>query len=213
MFVFVNFVNFNQYVASKSDFSDASTERLISGKNIDYYTMREVVIKYIQNSKVKGISGIEKIYPRDDGCVDTKGANLREILLLDNIDPYKTICDDVHQIYTELGVEAARSFLISEITKIVGFDGAYINPRHNQLLVESMTYAGTLTCVRRDGISRDDGPIGKITFERPTVNCGTAACYGEYDTTLGVSSGIMLGKLVNAGTGRVKVVSSEVYVE
>ena len=92
--------------------------------------------------------------------------------------------------------------IIGELTRIISFNGTYINPRHIQLLVDNMTYTGEITSVRRDGISRDVGPIAKVMFEQPVTNAITAAVGVEQDSVRSVASSIMMGSL-SSGTGTV----------
>jgi DNA-directed RNA polymerase beta' subunit len=113
----------------------------------------------------------------------------------------KIMCDDVNVIFALYGVEAARAFFIKEFNKIISFDGTTVNPRHVQMLVDAMTYTGNLTSVRRDGISREEGPITKIMFEKSVVNMIMAACMGETDPLQSVASSTMFGTKVSIGTG------------
>ena len=91
-----------------------------------------------------------------------------------HVDGLRTVCDDVNQIYDVLGVEAARAHLNAEFTKVISFDGTYVNARHIELLVDRMIDTGIITSVRRDGISRDEGPIAKAMFEKTVDNFATA---------------------------------------
>ncbi len=44
----------------------------------------------------------------------TEGSNLKDILSMDGIDTYRTTTNDIHEIETVLGIEAARQSIINE---------------------------------------------------------------------------------------------------
>ena len=109
-------------------------------------------------------------------------------------------------MYQVLGVEPARRFLIEEFTRVLSFDGSYINAHHIPLLVDAICHKGTLTAVRRDGIDRHDvGPIAKAAFETTIENVLRAATFGEHDDMEGFSAQIMFGLTTKCGTGSVSV--------
>lgn len=65
-----------------------------------------------------------------------------------------------------LGIEAARSSMLNEIRNVLFFDGGYINYRHMSILVDVMTFRGSLTAVSRHGINKgEQGPLLRASFE------------------------------------------------
>ena len=65
-----------------------------------------------------------------------------------------------------------------------------------------MTNRGFLTAINRQGINRGDiGPLAKCSFEDTTDQLIKAGIFGEKDKLNGVSSNIMLGQVIKAGTG------------
>ena len=65
-----------------------------------------------------------------------------------------------------------------------------------------MTNKGFLTAINRQGINRGDiGPLAKCSFEDTTDQLIKAGIFGEKDKLNGVSSNIMMGQVINAGTG------------
>ena len=95
-----------------------------------------------------------------------------------------------------------------ELTRIISFDGTYINPRHLSLLADVMTTKGTLTAVSRDGISRDVGSNAKIMFEKSVDNAMLASAFGEIDQMTSLASSVMYGKTAVAGPGLVALKNS-----
>ena len=105
-------------------------------------------------------------------------------------------------MYNSLGIEAVRELLIEQITEVVEFEGSYINDRHIEVLCDIMTNRGFLTAINRQGINRGDiGPLAKCSFEDTTDQLIKAGIFGEKDKLNGVSSNIMLGQVIKAGTG------------
>lgn len=195
---------------------------IITKDNVDYFLCRDILLPKLKNVLVSGIPGIEETFVRESiedktWVLDVslkKVTQIRakerflKIMSLSGIDTTRTSTDDVHIIYETLGIEAARQFLLEEFHRIISFDGTYINPRHIQLLVDSMTVTGVITAVRRDGISRDCGPIAKILFEQSVVNALEASAFTEIDTLKSLSSNVMFGTLGGAiGTAAVNVVT------
>ena len=89
-------------------------------------------------------------------------------------------------------------------------DASYINNRHIELLCDIMTNRGYLTAINRQGINRGDtGPLAKCSFEDTTDQLIKAGIFGEKDKLKGVSSNIMMGQTIKAGTGMCDVLLDE----
>jgi len=195
-----------------AEFPDA--QKLVNEKNIEYYICRDVAINFIKRTQISGIKGITKIYPREDTdtheyIVDTDGINFLSVLTSPNVDSTRTVCDDMHAIRSVLGIEATRAFLFKEITRVISFDGNYVNPRHTSILVDGMTVNGCLDAASRDGISRDVGPNAKIMFEKNIDNAAVASVFTEKDTMASLSSSVMYGKLASIGSGAVFIANKD----
>ena len=122
----------------------------------------------------------------------------------------ETSSNDINEIYHCLGVEAARTKLIGEITDLIEYDGSYINSRHIELLADTMTFSGVLISINRQGINRGDiGPLAKCSFEDTTDQLIKSSVFGERDRLLGVSSNIMMGQNINAGTNNCEILLDE----
>jgi len=196
--------------------SDSATKRkpLFNSDTIDYFLARDVAIDFIRDIQISGIAGISKTYPREDletheWVMDTDGINFLNLLAMPGVDTTRTKVDDMHAILSVLGIEAARRFLFLEITRIISFDGTYINPRHISMLVDVMTTKGNLTAASRDGIGRDVGPNAKIMFEKSVDNAMLASAFGEVDQMVSLSSSVMYGKVGLAGPGVVTIKNKE----
>ena len=164
----------------------------------------EKFIKKFKQITLKGIKDMTSIsYEQKDGewYVIMSGYNMRDLLKISFIDKTRTFSNHVREIHEVLGIEATREFLIKEFINVVSAD-SYINVRHIQLLVDTMTFTGNITPISRHGIHRNQsGPLTKASFEKTVDNILKSALYGEKDTVNGVSSSIVCGKPCIAGTG------------
>jgi DNA-directed RNA polymerase beta' subunit len=213
--IYINFEEIDKYARDAIELPPEEIKRhLVTKDNINYFITRDVAIKLIKDTVVKGIRYVEKTFIRQDyktkeWMIDTQGSNLQELLGMPGIDPTRTTSDDMWEIYNTLGLEATRTFLFREITKILSFDGTYINKRHVYLLVDAMLRCGTITPVSRDGISRDVGPIAKGLFEKTVENFAESSAFCEQDMMQGVAASIMYGTLPPVGTGTVEIKDAE----
>ena len=146
----------------------------------------------------------------DPRCIawylDTEGSALRAVLAVDGVDCKRTYTNDLHQVVDVFGIEAARSSLLRELTAVLSFDGSYVNHRHLALLVDVMTYRGSIAAVTRHGINRaDTGALMRCSFEETVEILLEAAAVGELDDCRGISENVMLGQLAPMGTGHFEV--------
>jgi DNA-directed RNA polymerase II subunit RPB1 len=169
------------------------------------YHLRQNSIPYLNEVVICGISGVENIFfekKDEEWIMETEGSNFKELLGLPFVDKVRTISNDMWEIYDTLGIEAARNFLVEEFGSVVSSDGTFVNQSHILLLVDSMTFHGTITAISRYGHKKENcGPMAKASFEESLENFLKAGINGEKETTNGVSASIMLGKVPKVGTG------------
>ena len=188
----------------------------------DYiYKLKEVQTK-LMNVVIRGVKNIKSVNLRTiknniswvNGnyeqeaiwVLDTVGTNLLSVLGLNYINPYKTISNDIKEVCSVLGIEAARTCIYNELTEVVEFDGAYINDHHKTLLCDRMTCTTPMTSIFRHGVNKDDiGPIAKASFEETPEMFLQAARHGEVDNMRGVSANIMCGQEGYYGTSAFNV--------
>jgi len=192
------------------------TDVLSIFKNIQEDILNNVIIKGI-----KGITNIvmgekntyqkeeNEIISKKSWVLETDGVNILDVFNSDFVDFANTYSNDILEIYDVLGIEAARNILIEEITSVMS-DASYINNRHIELLCDIMTNKGYLTAINRQGINRGDtGPLAKCSFEDTTDQLIKAGIFGEKDKLNGVSSNIMMGQTIKAGTGMCDILFDE----
>ena len=167
-----------------------------------------LALKLMNKTKIKGLPNVTKAYTRYDldiekWVVETDGTNLKKILIHKDVNPTQTICNDPLEVFDILGIEAARSVLLKEIRKVIEFDGSYVNLRHFNTLVDTMTCKGEIMSITRHGINRSEtGPLMRCSFEETVDVLNDAAIFNEVDRLNGVTENIMVGKMTKMGTGK-----------
>ncbi|KAM7206744.1 hypothetical protein V8F33_000387 [Rhypophila sp. PSN 637] len=197
------------------------------GNNIieDDVMLKRLEKHLLDGCTLRGVEGVSRAYlncdhrlvERSDGSrgntegdddklkswfIDTDGSALREVLAVEGVDPRRTSTNDLWQIVDVLGIEGARSALMKEMFDVLSFDGSYVNHRHLILLVDVMTYRGSIAAVTRHGINRaDTGALMRCSFEETVEILLDAAAFGELDDCRGISENVMLGQMAPMGTG------------
>ena len=144
--------------------------------------------------------------------VDTDGANLAIVLGLPAVDARLTVSNDIKETLEVLGIEAARSTIISEFRDVVKSAETFVNDHHIGLLADAMTYTGYIVAVNRHGINRnpDNSILGRASFEMTPETLLEAAVFGAHDNMRGVSASVMFGQpTTTVGTGVVDLIAEE----
>ena len=186
------------------------------------YLLKAFQDQLLNNIVLRGLKNISKVTLRKlmdtlhkvDGAyvkketwvLDTKGTNLMDVLALDYIDVNRTISDDIQEIHSVLGIEAAREALLSEMTGVFENDGTYINYHHLSLLCDRMTASSHMVSIFRHGINNDNiGPIAKASFEETPEMFLKASRHAELDQMRGISANVMCGQEGYYGTSSFQV--------
>jgi DNA-directed RNA polymerase II subunit RPB1 len=78
----------------------------------------------------------------------------------------------------------------------------FSNYQHIEILVDAITHMGGLIAVNRHGANKlDTDPFSRASFEKTVEQLLAAAAFGEADHIRSVSARIMVGSLINGGTG------------
>ena len=193
--------------------------RLLEGdEEEDDFNLLKLIEKKILDIKISGINNIAgsnvrkinrktideegNIYNNKQVILDTSGTNLMDILCQENVDVINTISNDIHEVLDVLGIEAAKTILMEEFMDVIKSAGSSLNPRHIEVLVDTMTFSGNIMSIDRFGINRSNyGPIAKASFEEMTDQLYRSAIFGEVDNCNGVSANVLFGQEANCGTG------------
>ncbi|RCI04863.1 hypothetical protein CU098_005024 [Rhizopus stolonifer] len=156
--------------------------------------------------EIKGIQTcFEYVNPTENDTskrLQTEGVNLRGMW------PYSDLIDvnfidtnDIAAILNTYGVEAARNAIIKEVAAVFGVYGIKVDRRHLTLIADYMTFEGGYKPFSRIGIGSNVAPFLKMSFESTCKFLTEATLHGDYDTLDSPSSRIVVGRVVEGGTG------------
>ncbi len=154
---------------------------------------------------VRGISGITQVLPtkKDNKYViQCAGTNLKEVFKLKEIDPRLTTSNNLFEIASILGIEAAKQAIMNECLAVLENQGLDIDIRHVMFLSELMTHTGTVKGITRGGISGEkESVLARASFETPIKHIVDASITGEVDKIRSVIENVMINQPIPMGTG------------
>jgi DNA-directed RNA polymerase II subunit RPB1 len=214
-------IRISKAAESEEKTNPSSLDALTAYKKFQNKLLNSVIIRGVPGIKAATFrKGSERLaYNKADGkyeiaeeyILDTDGSNFLEVMNHPAVDASRVTSTHVHDIYSQLGIEATRQTLYTEITTL--FEEGQINYRHLGLLVDVMTRAGRLMSVDRYGINKlDIGPLAKASFEETERILLKAAVFGEIDPVTGVSANVMAGQPIRGGTAFSDILLDEVAV-
>ena len=187
--------------------------------------LNEFIDQIIDKFKLKGIESItnindiapEKLMVIDEETgelkqeehymIYTAGTNLIDIRYLVGVDIYKTVSNDIVDVYKHFGIEVARTRLLRELYDAYDQAGHTVSYTNISILVDIMTSNGILMSIDRHGMNKSDTDVlGRASFERAVDQILTAGVFGETDHMKGVSSRVMAGLVIKGGTGYCDVI-------
>jgi DNA-directed RNA polymerase subunit A" len=174
-----------------------------------YKTLLDVNEK-LKDLKVKGIDGIKRIIirkePEEGYVIYSEGSNLKKVLEINGVDPYRTTCNDIQAVGRVLGIEAARNMIIQEAHNTLSEQGLNVDKRHIMLVADIMTGDGQIKAIGRHGVSGEKSSVlSRAAFEITVNHLLQASRIGESDRLDGVAENIIVGQPVNLGTGAVEL--------
>ncbi|MEM3469714.1 MAG: DNA-directed RNA polymerase subunit A'/A'', partial [Thermoproteota archaeon] len=163
----------------------------------------------IRKTPVSGVTKVKGVLLKEEGgeyCIVTEGSNLAEVFNIPEVDHTRTTSNDVHEIASVLGIEAARAALINEMWRTLNEQGLDVDWRHLSLVASAMTQDGEIKQIGRHGVSgRKQSVLAKAAFERAVQVLVEGAVSGAEDRLLGMTERVLAGSEIFAGTGMVKV--------
>ncbi|MEO9321024.1 MAG: DNA-directed RNA polymerase subunit A' [Nitrososphaera sp.] len=161
----------------------------------------------LQNTRVKGVPDIERVTivkQDDEWVIQTAGSNLAKVVAIDGIDTTRTTTNNVYEIWQVLGIEAARTALVREITNTLEEQGLEVDVRHIMLVADLMTSKGYLQQIGRHGIAgTKTSVLARAAFEITVPTIARASLEGQVETLKGVTENVIVGATVPVGTGMV----------
>lgn len=159
----------------------------------------------IKEVHIKGIEGIKNVLPvkrNDEIVLIPAGSNLKKVIEIEQVDPTKTVSNDIFETAKVLGIEAARNAIINEISKVLHDQGLEIDERHIMFVGDLMTTTGVVKGVTRSGITGEkESVLARASFETPVVHLINASMVGEVDKLNSVVENVLINQPIPLGTG------------
>jgi len=167
--------------------------------------LREIVFKGIDDISRVVIRKEQREDEEDEFVLYTEGSDFGTVMDIDGVDATRTTTNNIHEIYSVLGVEAARESIIEETMNTLEEQGLDdVNVRHLMLVSDIMTTKGTIESIGRHGISGSkESVLARAAFEVTVNHLLDAAVHGEIDDLNGVTENVIVGKPIKLGTGDV----------
>ncbi|KAL6268377.1 hypothetical protein P5V15_001510 [Pogonomyrmex californicus] len=167
----------------------------------------------LPNIIVKGLSSINRVIVHNENLggktkftLFVEGDNFREVMATPGILGEKTKSNNTIEVFKTLGIEAARTTIMSEIKSVMENHGINIDRRHLMLLADLMTSRGEVLGITRQGLAKmKESVLNLASFEKTADHLFDAAYYGQKDIICGVSESIIMGIPVPLGTGIFKL--------
>jgi len=171
--------------------------------------------KLVQDFKtlhIKGAPDVKRAFVvEEDGewIIRTEGSGIDYVLGLPGVEISRTMSNNIHEVSSALGIEAARNVIIREAMGVLDEQGLDVDIRHVMLVADMMTSSGEVLQVGRHGISGEKAsPLAKAAFEIAIPTMVDAAVKGTHDELKGVAENVIVGKQIPMGTGSIEVFMS-----
>ncbi len=167
----------------------------------ELYKLKEE-LKDVYVAGMKGISQVLPVKRHEEFIIITAGTNLKKVLELDFVDTTRTVSNDIYEIASVYGIEAARQAIIDEVFKVIEAQGLNVDIRHVMLVADTMCVSGHVKGITRYGVvSEKASVLARASFETPIKHIINAALTGEVDELNSVVENVMLNQPVPVGTG------------
>ena len=172
------------------------------------------LVEELREIVFKGLEDISRVVIRkednentdgEEFVLYTEGSAFGDVLPIEGVDASRTTSNNIHEVYRNLGVEAARETIIDETMETLREQGLDdVNIRHLMLVADIMTNRGEVDSIGRHGISGSkDSVLARAAFEVTVNHLLDGAVHGEEDDLDGVIENVIVGKPVAIGTGDV----------
>ncbi len=165
------------------------------------YRMKEKA----KNVLLRGIPRIKQVLPtKKEGryVILTAGSNLKEVLKMKEVDAKLVTTNNIFEVQSVLGIEAARQAIINEAESVIENQGLDIDTRHIMFLADIMTQVGTIRGITRGGIAGEkESILARASFETPIKHLIEASMEGGLDTLKSVIENVIVNQPIPLGTG------------
>ncbi|HEV2192146.1 MAG TPA: DNA-directed RNA polymerase subunit A' [Nitrosopumilaceae archaeon] len=161
----------------------------------------------ILGTKVKGVADVERVtivQQDDEWVIQTSGSNIAKVFEIDGVDKKNIRTNNVFEIASTLGIEAARNALINELSSTLEDQGLEVDIRYLMLVSDLMCSRGYMQQIGRHGIAgTKTSVLARAAFEITVPTIAEAALAGEVEQLKGVTENVIVGGNIPVGTGTV----------
>jgi DNA-directed RNA polymerase subunit A" len=179
---------------------------------------KKLTIKDLQRIKKKlldlAVSGIQSVKnaivvkESDDWVIKTLGSNFLKVQNFEEIDFMRSYTNNIHELASVLGIEAARTALIKETKSTMKQQGLDIDDRHIMLVADTMTFSGEIKPVGRYGVAgMKSSVLTRAGFEETIKHLIKASVRHEEDTFDAIFDNVMVNQQVPVGTGMFELIA------
>jgi len=180
-------------------------------KNRESYQNLFQLAEHVRNVIVQGIDDIERVVVRKETgeyILYTEGSNLKDVFDVVGVDTTRTRTNNISEISSVLGIEAARNAIIFEALSTLGEQGILVDVRHIMLVADMMCMDGEVKQIGRHGIAGEkESVLSRAAFEVTVNHLLDAAVANEVDELSGVTENVIVGQPIQLGTGDVKLIA------
>ena len=167
------------------------------------------LLNKIRKIIVKGVPEIERVTLKEENgewVIQTTGSNIIKVFEVEGIDKFNVRSNNIFEIATALGIEAARNALISELKATLENQGLEVDVRYLMLVSDLMCHKGYLQQIGRHGIAGSkDSVLARAAFEITVPTIARAAKEGEIEELKGITENVIVGSQIPIGSGTVDI--------
>ena len=214
-FIFAEKINFDTFKKIvKNYMKDGKITRkgqtvYIKPDDAEIKNLRSLKFKLL-DAKVGGIKNILSVAvkkEKNDWVITAEGSNLKAILELEEVDVNRTKTNDIYEVESVLGIEAARNLILEQASETLRDQGLSVDIRHLLLIADTMTFDGKVSSIGRYGVAGHKASVlARANFEDTIKHLVNASFRGERDNLNSTIENVMIGKVAPVGTGFVKLV-------
>jgi DNA-directed RNA polymerase subunit A" len=182
-----------------------------SPKNKESYQNLFQLAEHVRHVIVQGIDDILRVVVRKEAgeyILYTEGSNIKDVFDVIGVDTTRTRTNNISEIASVLGIEAARNAIIHEAVSTLNEQGILVDVRHIMLVSDMMCMEGEVKQIGRHGIAGEkESVLSRAAFEVTVNHLLDAAVANEVDELSGVTENVIVGQPIQLGTGDVKLIA------
>jgi DNA-directed RNA polymerase subunit A" len=193
------------------DINEETATIIFSPKNKESYQNLFQLAEHVRSVIVQGIDDILRVVVRKETgeyILYTEGSNIKDVFDVAGVDTTRTRTNNISEIASVLGIEAARNAIIHEALSTLDEQGILVDVRHIMLVSDMMCMEGEVKQIGRHGIAGEkESVLSRAAFEVTVNHLLDAAVANEVDELSGVTENVIVGQPIQLGTGDVKLIA------